>query len=1247
MNVRRIFVEKKPGFNVEANSLFTELKEILRLKNLEKLRIVARYDIEGISDEIYEQAKNTIFVEPPLDIVYDEEIQLNENDKYFAVEYLPGQYDQRADSASQAIQILTQGERPLVKSAKLIILSGNLEGSDIDKIKNYIINPVESHEANLIKPKTLKDILTIPEDVEIINNFIEMDKTELTKLLKSLGLAMDFDDIKFCQDYFKNEEKRNPTLTEIKILDTYWSDHCRHTTFLTKIENVEFEEGATSNKIKNVYENYLQTRKNVYEEKLAGKDICLMDIATIAMKKLKKEGKLPGLDLSEEINACSIEVKVDVKGKDEDWLVMFKNETHNHPTEIEPFGGAATCLGGAIRDPLSGRVYVYQAMRVTGSADPRTPIEETIEGKLPQRKITTEAARGYSSYGNQIGLSTGLVDEIYHSGYIAKRMEIGAVIGAAPKKNVVREKPKPGDVVILLGGKTGRDGCGGATGSSKAHTEESIISCSAEVQKGNAPEERKIQRLFRKPDVTKLIKRCNDFGAGGVSVAIGELADGLEINLDKIPKKYEGLDGTELAISESQERMACVVSENNKEKFIKFAQKENLEATIAATVKKEKRMKMFWRGKDIVNISRDFLNSSGAVKKTNIKVTNSSVENFFAPSVNDNIKDEWLKTLSDLNISSKKGLVERFDNCVGAATVNYPFGGKYQLTPPESMIAKIPTTTEETTTGTVMSYGYNPYLSEISPFHGAVYAVVESVAKIITSGGNYKSIWFTFQEYFERLNGAPEKWSKPFAALLGAFYAQQNFERAAIGGKDSMSGSFKNLNVPPTLVSFAVDTLNLNNSVSPEFKETNSEVIYFPIALDENYLPNFDKLKKVYSKITEENIAGNILAMHTVKSKGLSETISKMCFGNKVGFNLAPEIDKNTLFAPGFGGIVAEVKANNFDTDYFINLGNTTREKFIKIDDIKISIEEAISAWVKPLEDIFPTNLKIERKIKNDYNFKSKKIIVASERFASPKVIIPVFPGTNSEYDSAKAFNEAGAKISSLPIRNLTPKMIDETIHELEREIKSSQIIMLPGGFSAGDEPDGSGKFIAAIFRNPLIKEAVNDLLKNRDGLILGICNGFQALIKLGLVPYGEIREITEDSPTLTFNKIDRHVSKIIYTKVVSNLSPWLSNVKLGEIQAVPISHGEGRFIANDDWLNKLKENGQVATQYVNFDGNPTMDVFFNPNSSFDAIEGITSPDGKIYGKMGHNERLGNFVGKNIPGNKEIKLFKAGVGYFS
>ncbi len=1251
MSIKRIFVEKKEGFNVEVLSLTSEIKEQLQIKKLESLRILYRYDVENISDEIYNLARTTIFAEPPVDNTFDEDFKVDENSKIFAIEYLPGQYDQRADSASQCIQILTQGERPNVKYAKVVIINGDVSENDLERIKKFMINPVDSREATNTKPSTLIDETIIPSNIEDVDEFISMDENSLSNLLHSMGLAMDLDDLKHCQNYFCDVEKRNPTVTEMKILDTYWSDHCRHTTFSTTITDIKFEDGKISNRIKETYEQYLKDREQVYGERIAQKNVNFMDIATLAMKKLKQEGKLAGFDESEEINACSIEVKVDIAGEDEDWLVMFKNETHNHPTEIEPFGGAATCLGGAIRDPLSGRAYVYQAMRVTGAGDPRLPIEETMEGKLPQRKITTEAAHGYSSYGNQIGLATGLVDEIYHPGYVAKRMEIGAVIAATPKYNVVREQPTPGDVVVLLGGKTGRDGCGGATGSSKAHTEDSIITCGAEVQKGNAPEERKIQRLFRNPDVTRMIKRCNDFGAGGVSVAVGELADGLEINLDMVPKKYDGLDGTELAISESQERMACVITKDNEIAFKEAVAKENLEASTVAEIKEEKRVVISWRGKIIVNISREFLDSNGATKNSKVKITEPSEKKYFDKSVTDNVKSDWLKMLASLNVASKKGLVERFDNCVGAATVNYPFGGKYQLTPTESMTAKIPTLKEETTTGTIMSYGYDPYLSSWSPYHGAVYAVVESVSKIVAAGGNYKSVWFSFQEYFERLGENSKRWGKPMSALLGAYYAQQQFERAAIGGKDSMSGSFKDLDVPPTLVSFAVDIANLKNIISPEFKSTNSAVVFIPVKMDEDMLPNFNLLKSNYSKITELVKANKVNAIHTVRGSGIAEAISKMSFGNKIGFTFNSDFNKSELFKSNFGGLVVELKENVEITNLFNEndlqiLGKTTTEKNITIAGVKIDLEEAIKTWSEPLEDIFPTKIECKEEEFEEYKYESKNIIVAKNKIAKPRILIPTFPGTNSEYDSAKVFEQAGGVSEIIPVRNLTPKMIDETINELAESIKQSQIVFIPGGFSAGDEPEGSGKFIAAIFRNPKIKDAVMDLLKNRDGLMLGICNGFQALIKLGLVPYGEIRGINETTPTLTFNKIGRHVSKIVYAKTVSNLSPWLSNVEVNSVQAVPISHGEGRFVANDKWLDKLRASGQIATQYVDFNGNPTMDIFFNPNSSDFAVEGITSPDGRVFGKMGHNERLGKYVGQNIPGNKEIKLFQAGVEYF-
>jgi len=1248
-NVKRIFVEKKQGFDVEAKHLQQDLKNNLRIRGLENVRIVYRYDMEGISDEIYAQARTTIFSEPPVDQVFDEKFDINAEDKAFAIEFLPGQYDQRADSASQCIQILTQAERTLIKNAKIVILSGTVSEEEFNKIKQYLINPVESREAGFEKPETLKEQLTQPDDVADVDGFIDFNEAGLNNILKEFGLAMDIDDLKFTQKYFKNEEKRNPTVTEMKILDTYWSDHCRHTTFLTRIDDVEFEDGKYSNKIKEVYQQYLESRKFVYGDR--EKDVCLMDIATIAVKELKKQGKLDGLDESEEINACSIQVKANVNGKEEDWLVMFKNETHNHPTEIEPFGGAATCLGGAIRDPLSGRSYVYQAMRVTGAADPRQPIEETLPGKLSQRQICTVAAHGYSSYGNQIGLSTGFVDELYHPGYVAKRMEVGAVIAAAPKFNVVRKSPEPGDVVVLLGGKTGRDGCGGATGSSKAHTDESLVSCGSEVQKGNAPEERKIQRLFRNADVTRMIKRCNDFGAGGVSVAIGELADGLEINLDMVPKKYEGLDGTELAISESQERMACVIAKENEEAFKKAAKRENLEAVTVAVVKEEPRVKIFWRGKTIVNLSREFVDSNGASKNTTLKVTEPAEKSCFDKKYSNCLKEQWLENISDLNVCSKKGLVEMFDNSVGASTVNYPFGGLHQLTPAESMVAKLPMLDEETTTASVMSYGFDPYLSSWSPFHGAVYAVVESVAKIVAAGGDYKSTWFSFQEYFERLGNNPERWGKPFSALLGAYYAQSKFERAAIGGKDSMSGTFNDIDVPPTLISFAVDTMDAGSTISPEFKKAGNQVVYLPVEKDEHNLPVFESLLKNYETVTKLISEKKVISAHTVKAKGIAEAVSKMTFGNRIGFEFSGKVNSEMLFSPGFGGIVMELAENQaaetlFESSKIEILGKTTENEEVSFNGEVLALKELIARWTGTLEDIFPTKTENEPKVYEKYKFEAPTVITPSEKFAKPRVLVPAFPGTNSEYDSAKCFNQAGGEATILPVRNLTAEMIDDTIEEMVKEINNSQIIMIPGGFSAGDEPEGSGKFIATMFRNPKVSDAVNNLLKNRDGLVLGICNGFQALIKLGLVPYGEIRNIEEDAPTLTFNKIGRHIAHLIRTEVTSSLSPWFANIKPGTVQTIPVSHGEGRFVASDEWIEKLKANGQIATRYVDLDGNPTSDNRFNPNGSYFAIEGITSPDGRVLGKMAHNERLGANVAKNIPGNKDIELFKAGVNYF-
>lgn len=1254
--VRRIYVEKKKGFDVEARHLFHDLKENLGIQGLQDIRIIHRYDIAGISEEEYEKSRSTIFSEPPVDRVYDEVLPYGPEDRVFAMEYLPGQYDQRADSAAQCIQILTQKERPDVLTAKVIVLCGNIREEEFTKIKNYCINPVDSREASLEKPVTLQMEADMPEDVAVLEGFIHKDEQELVSFREAMGFAMSLEDLIFCQTYFRDTEKRNPTITELKAIDTYWSDHCRHTTFLTEIEDVKIEDGIFTDVIKKAYDEYMDSRAYVYEGK--AKDVCLMDIATMGMKELRKRGMLEDLDVSDEINACSIVVHVDVKGQKEAWLVMFKNETHNHPTEIEPFGGAATCLGGAIRDPLSGRTYVYQAMRVTGSGDPRARIEDTLPGKLPQRKITTGAAAGYSAYGNQIGLATGQVAEIYDEGFIAKRMEIGAVIAAAPRQNVVREKPCEGDVVLLVGGRTGRDGCGGATGSSKEHTEESIFTCGAEVQKGNPPTERKIQRLFRNPVVSRMIKKCNDFGAGGVSVAIGELTDGIEINLDAIPKKYEGLDGTELAISESQERMAVVVSEKNAAKFIEYAKEENLEAVVVAKVTGDRRLKMFWRGKVILDIRRDFLNTNGVKQKTKVFVKAPAPEKNFFHSMEEaierhqeDVKAAWLANLEDLNVCSQKGLVERFDSTIGAGTVLMPFGGTYQATPAEAMVAKIPLISGETSTGTIMSYGYHPKLSAWSPFHGAFYAVIEAVAKVVAVGGDYKTIRLSLQEYFEKLGKDPEKWGKPFSALLGAFYAQKKLGIPAIGGKDSMSGTFKDLNVPPTLVAFAVDVVDVNHVISQEFKKVNSHVVYIPLLRDEYELPDFEKLDRHYGKITELIRAGKVLASHTVRAGGIAAAISKMCFGNRIGFRFEEKMEPASLFAPDYGGILLEIDGKEDICSLIQNisckvLGRTQKKEAIEINGVEISLGEALHAWEKPLEKVFPTKTEEIRGILTDTPYHGGTPSRPTVKIAKPRIFIPVFPGTNCEYDSTKAFENAGGIVNTLVFRNLTPEDIEQSIGYMVQKIDGAQIIMIPGGFSAGDEPDGSGKFIATVFRNPRVKEAVMRFLKERDGLMLGICNGFQALIKLGLLPYGEIRDMEENSPTLTFNKIGRHVSCMVRTKVVSNMSPWLQKVKVGDIHTIPVSHGEGRFIASEEQIKEMVQRGQIATQYVDLGGNPTYDIAYNPNGSINAVEGITSPDGRILGKMGHSERIGPHVGKNVPGEKDQRIFEAGVAYF-
>ena len=1235
--VRRIYVQKKPGFDVEAKGILEDLKENLQIKGLEKVVILNRYDVSGVDEESYNKAKTTVFSEPQVDDYFDETYTFDQNDKVFAVEFLPGQFDQRANSLEECLQIISGQERPICKSAKVYILKGNVSDEELKTIKNYLINSVDAREASLEKPETLEDKLVEPEDVQVVDGFIHMADDDTEKFYEKYGFAMDIADLKFCQEYFRDTEKRDPTMTEMKMIDTYWSDHCRHTTFLTRLEQIDIEWDL----LKDIYGKYIESRKFVYQDRK--KDISLMDVATIVAKELKKRGVLKNLDESEEINACSIKANIMVDGKEEEYLIMFKNETHNHPTEIEPFGGAATCLGGAIRDPLSGRVYVYQAMRVTGCGDPRQTIEETLPHKLPQRKLTNEAARGYSSYGNQIGLATGQVAEIYHPGYVAKRMEIGALVGAAPSKNVIRLRPEPGDKVILLGGRTGRDGCGGATGSSKAHNSESLTSCGAEVQKGNAPEERKIQRLFRDPEVTKLIKRCNDFGAGGVSVAIGELADGLEINLDKVPKKYEGLDGTELAISESQERMAVVVADKDVENFISLAEKENIEATVVAKVVEEPRVKMYWRNKVIVDLSREFLNTNGDVKNANAKITKPvDAENYFATKPVDDIEKTWKETITDLNCCSQRGLVERFDSTIGANTVIMPFGGKYQLTPAEGMVARIPTLKGYTDAGTIMTYGYNPYIASWSPFHGAVYAIVESVAKYVALGGDYKKAYLTLQEYFEKLRNEPERWGKPLAALLGAYYVQEQLQIAAIGGKDSMSGSYNELDVPPTLVSFCIGDVDTTKVVSNEFKKANSKVYVLKTKMGKENIIDFDDLKENFELVHKLINDGKVLSASTIKNGGIADVITKSCIGNKIGFKFSNTDD---LFTPLYGSFVLET-AEDIDNAKLELLGTTTSEKTIVVNEnVVFDLEELIKLWEEPLEKVFPTRVEQKGEAKNILS-KKTPTITRKLPITRPHVFIPVFPGTNCEYDSAKAFEDAGARVSTVVFKNLKPQDIQDSIELFAKEIEKAQIIMFPGGFSAGDEPDGSGKFISSIFRNPKLKDLIHKHLYEKDGLMLGICNGFQALVKLGLLPYGEIREMDDTMPTLTFNTISRHQSKMVNTKVVSKMSPWFSEVELGEVFTVPISHGEGRFIVSKELEEELIANGQIATQYVDFDGNATYDIDFNPNGSIDAIEGITSPDGRILGKMGHSERCYRDILKNMPGKKDQKIFEAGVNYY-
>ena len=1258
MSVRRIFVEKRQGFfDIPAQQLCDDLTETFRLTDLKAVRIINRYDIEGLSDEEYEKVKSVVFAEPPVDVVYEEKLPHFSNSRMFAMEYLPGQYDVTADSAAQCVQLVTAKERPVIRTARVIVIVGDVDRETFEKIKAYLINKVESREASLEKPASLAMKMEPPADVAILEDFNTLDDAGLQAFMDKMGFAMSFEDLKFCQEYFRDTEHRAPTVTELRVIDTYWSDHCRHTTFTTAIDMVDIEDGYFSPSITRAYNQYLKDRENVYGGATI-RDVTLMDLAVIGMKELRKEGLLEDLDKSEEINACSIQIKADIGGKEEDWLVMFKNETHNHPTEIEPFGGAATCLGGAIRDPLSGRSYVYQAMRVTGAADPRRPFSETLPGKLPQKKITLGAAAGYSSYGNQIGLATGQVREVYHEGYMAKRMEIGAVIAAAPKENVVRERPAAGDIIVLVGGRTGRDGCGGATGSSKEHTEESLTTCGAEVQKGNPPTERKIQRLFRNPEVSRMIKRCNDFGAGGVAVAIGELADGLVIDLDAVKKKYKGLDGTELAISESQERMAVVLDPKDVEAFQKFSDDENLEATPVAVVTEKPRLIMKWRGNEIVQMNRAFLDTNGVRQHVTAVIAQPDTAKRYLAEVpaavkacGSDAKAAWLTNLQDLNVCSQKGLAERFDSTIGGNTVLMPFGGKTQLTPAEGMVAKLPVLGAETTTATAMTFGLNPAFTEWSPFHGALYSVVEAAAKMVALGGDAAKIRLTFQEYFESLGKDPEKWGNPFAALIGALWAQHELGIAAIGGKDSMSGTFEHIHVPPTLAAFAVDVMKADRAVSPEFKQAGSRVYVVPAEKDEQDLPVFPKLRANFEKIRQLTAAGKVRAAQSIGVGGIAAAVTKMALGNRIGFAFAKEMTEEQLYCADYGTIVLEL-ADDVDVSAALaetgayELGQTTAEQEIRVNGIAVSIKEAEKAYTTPLEKIFPTQTK---KVKGEVSYApytKGNGITAATKIARPHVIIPVFPGTNCEYDSARAWERAGATVETIVVRNLTPTAVEETVEALVNGIKRSQIIMLPGGFSGGDEPDGSGKFIAAMFRNPRIKEEVMALLQKRDGLMLGICNGFQALIKLGLVPYGEIRDLSENSPTLTHNTIGRHASCMVDTRVISNLSPWFNNVKVGDVHTIAISHGEGRFVADAETVKRLQENGQIATQYVDAAGNPSLDIPFNPNGSVDAIEGITSPDGRVLGKMGHSERIGEDVAKNVPGSKDQQLFEAGVRYY-
>ena len=1249
-NVRRVYVEKKPAYAVQAKELKHEISSYLGIKSATNVRVLIRYDVENISDEVFEKACRTVFAEPPVDDLYLEKFEAAEGAKIFSVEYLPGQFDQRADSAVQCVQFLDGDAQPIIRSATTYVIEGNVTDEEFDAIKHHCINPVDSRETGLEKPETLVTVFPEPEDVKIFDGFKEMSEADLKALYDSLNLAMTFKDFQHIQNYFKNEEKRDPSMTEIRVLDTYWSDHCRHTTFSTELTDVKFDEGDYKEPIVKTYEKYLADREVLYKGR-DDKFVCLMDLALMAMKKLKSEGKLADQEESDEINACSIVVPVDVDGKEEEWLINFKNETHNHPTEIEPFGGAATCLGGAIRDPLSGRTYVYQAMRVTGAADPTVSVKETLKGKLPQKKLVRSAAHGYSSYGNQIGLATGYVKEIYHPDYVAKRMEIGAVMGAAPRRAVIRENSDPGDIIILLGGRTGRDGIGGATGSSKVHTEASIEVCGAEVQKGNAPTERKIQRMFRREEVSYIIKKCNDFGAGGVSVAIGELADGLRVDLDKVPKKYAGLDGTEIAISESQERMAVVVDPKDVDKFLGFANEENLEAIPVAVVTEEPRLVLTWRGKEIVNISRAFLDTNGAHQETTVEVEIPNKDgNLFEerPDVVD-VKAKWLETLADLNVCSQKGLVEMFDGSIGAGSVFMPYGGQYQLTETQSMVAKVPVQNGKTDTVTMMSYGFDPYLSSWSPYHGAAYAVTESVARIVATGGDYKKIRFTFQEYFRRMTEDPKRWSQPFSALLGAYAAQMGFGLPSIGGKDSMSGTFNEIDVPPTLVSFAVDVAKIQDVITPELKKAGNKLVWLRAPRDQYDLPDYAGIMDQYEKLHNDIQAGKVVSAYALDRHGIAAAVSKMAFGNALGVKIEHNLDPRDFFAPGFGDIIMEVptdKVGQLSITYTL-IGEVTDDGKFSYGNTVITEKEAEEAWKGTLERVFKTTSgeDNEKQAKDDL-YHAENIYVCKHKVAKPRVFIPVFPGTNCEYDSTRAFERAGAEVDVKVFKNLTAEDIHDSVELFTKAIDQAQIIMFPGGFSAGDEPDGSAKFFATAFQNAKIKEAVMKLVNERDGLALGICNGFQALIKLGLVPYGEICGQKADSPTLTFNTIGRHISKMVYTKVVSNKSPWLQKAQLGGVYCNPASHGEGRFVANNEWLAKLFANGQVATQYVTPAGELSADEEWNVNGSYMNIEGITSPDGRILGKMAHSERRGDGVAVNIYGEQDIKIFESGVEYF-